>query len=91
MEVTNAHGVMRDEALHRARAILDGEFGAIGLVCGGSRGVILGMEEACDGSALGAGNPEVARSSVEDDLERLGGRSNGNGSDVGRVLFLRPR
>jgi len=56
-EVTYGELVLRDIALHRTRAILDGELGTIGLVCRGTAGLVLGMQETCDGVALRARDP----------------------------------
>lgn len=60
-KIADAEDVLGNVALHGASAVLYGEVGAIGLVGGGSTGLILGMKEARDRCALGAGNPEVAR------------------------------
>lgn len=68
-KVTDSQDVPRHEALHRARAILDGELGTVRLVRRRSGRVILGVEEACNGRALGARHPEVARPGVQNDLE----------------------
>jgi hypothetical protein len=60
-EITDAEDVLGNVALHGASAILYGEVGAIGLVGGGSTGLMLGLNEARNICALGAGDPEVAR------------------------------
>lgn len=59
-QVTNGQGVLRDKAFHRTRAILNGEFGSVRLVCRGLARIILGMQETSNGSALGAWDPQVA-------------------------------
>ena len=45
-EVTNGQGILRDIALERARAILNGKGSSIGLVCRGSFCVVLCVQEA---------------------------------------------
>ena len=47
------------------------------------------MEEAGDGVALGGRNPQIGTTGVEDDLEGLRGRTNG---DLGEVYgYIRRR
>lgn len=60
--VSNAEFVVGNETLHRSGTVMDGELCAVRLVGRGSARIILGVKEASNGSALCAGNPEVARS-----------------------------
>ena len=87
-EVTDGELVAGDEALHRARAILDRECGAVGLVRRRRTGVILGVEEARDRRALDAGNPEVRGAGVEVDGELLGGGTDGDRADPVTIVRL---
>lgn len=64
-EITNGHGVLGDEALHRARAITDLEGRAVGLVRAGGAAVVLGVEEASNGCAALAGDPKIRRTVVQ--------------------------
>ena len=61
-EVTHAEIIVRDVALHGTGTIVDLKVSSVGLVGGRGTGIVFGVEEARDGRALGAGNPEVTRS-----------------------------
>ena len=56
-EITHGENIVRDEALHGTRTVVDFNTGSVGLV--GRRGtrIIFRVKEACNGRALGAGNP----------------------------------
>ncbi|KAI3486309.1 hypothetical protein L1887_50203 [Cichorium endivia] len=82
-EVADLEHVVRDNALHGARAVLDLELGAVLLVARRGGAVVLLVEEAGDGGALGGGHPEVRGARVEDHLELLGGGAERN---VAKVL-----
>lgn len=83
LQVADGQDVVGHDTLHGARTILDLEFGAVLLVRRRGRVVVLGVQEASDRRALGRGDPEVRRTSVENDLEGLGRSAKG---DVGKVL-----
>jgi hypothetical protein len=68
-ETADGHCVVGNVALERARAVTDGEVRAVRLVRRRSRGIVLGVEEACDRRALGRRYPEVRGASVQDHLE----------------------
>ncbi len=73
LEVPERDGVVGQEALHSAAAVLDREAPPVGLVGGGLRGVVLAVQQARDlgpGALLG-GDPQVGRARVEDDREHL--------------------
>jgi hypothetical protein len=82
LQVTDLQSVLRDEAAQATRSVTDGELGAVLLVGARGRRVILAVKEAGNRVALRRGNPEVGATSVEDDLEALGGSTNG---DLGEV------
>lgn len=72
-QVADLEGVFRDKTTQATRAVSDGELGAI-LLIGGRRGrVVLVVQVAGDGTALGRWNPQVGASSVKHNLELLGG------------------
>lgn len=60
-QVTDGHDVLRDKALHRTRAILNGELGAICLMGRRCLRVVLCVQEARNGRAFDTRNPQIAR------------------------------
>ena len=82
LEITNGYGILGDEPAQAARAVLDRKGGAVLGEGGRRRGLVLGVQETSDGVALGRRNPEVGAAGIEDDLERLRGRSDG---DLGEI------
>jgi hypothetical protein len=86
-DVANLEDVVGDEALNSARSVLDGELRAVGLVGGGLGRVELGVGAAGSRGALGGGDPQVGGSSVEDNLEGLGGVAEGDGAVVLGILW----
>jgi hypothetical protein len=78
------HGL---EARHRAGAVHDIEGSAVGHVGGGGTGVVLSVAAATV-VALGGGDPQIGRTSVEDHVELLLGGAEGNLAVVLRVLIV---
>jgi len=83
LEVANLNSVLADVALEAARAIPDGEIGAVLLVGRRLAVVVLGVQVAGNRAAVTAGNPQVGAARVQDDLELLRRSADG---DLGEVL-----
>jgi hypothetical protein len=83
LEVANLNSVLADVALKAARAIPDGEVGAVLLVGRRLAVVVLGVQVAGDRAAVTAGHPQVGATGVQDDLELLRRSADG---DLGEVL-----
>lgn len=82
LEVANGDGVLGDETAQATRAIADGELGTV-LRIGARRGrVVLAVKVAGDGAAGLRRNPEVGAAGVENDLELLRWRADGDGREV---------
>lgn len=84
LQVSNLHVILGNKSAETARAVSDGEFGSIALVCGRRRRIVLAVEVAGDGVALRRRNPEIRATGVEDDLECLRWRTDG---DLGEVCI----
>lgn len=84
--VTNGHSVLRDEAAETTRAILNLKARAVLLVCRRLGRLVLVVEVAGDGAALGGGNPEVGAAGIQNYLEGLGWRSEGDLGEVYQTL-----
>jgi hypothetical protein len=82
LEVTNGESVLGDETLHATGAVADLEVGAVLLVRGRSGRIILLVQVASNAAARLAGNPKVGATSVENDLEVLGGITDGDFREV---------
>lgn len=53
LEVTDGDSILRNESAQATRAVLNSERGAVLTEGRGGRGLVLGVEEASDGVALG--------------------------------------
>lgn len=73
LQVANLQGVLRNESAKAARAVLDGEFTAVLVIRTRGRRVILVVEVAGNRAAFARRNPKVRATSVQDNLELLGG------------------
>jgi hypothetical protein len=82
LEVADLEDIVGHEAAQLAGSVADLERGAVLLVRRRRGRVILGVQVAGDRVALGRRDPEVGAARVEDDLERLGWRAEG---DLGEV------
>lgn len=82
LEVSNTKDVLGDEASHLTRAISDTKFRPVLLVSRRGRRIVLLVEVARNGSAFGARDPKVRASGIENDLEFLRWRSQGNGAEI---------
>lgn len=72
LKVANGDVILGDETSQAARAVVDLELGAVGLVGRRRRRVVLGVQVACNAAALLGRNPQVGATSVQDNLEGLG-------------------
>ena len=81
-DVTDGECVLRDEALHRATAVVNFEGGAVLLVGARRRGIVLAVQEASDRTALRGRNPQVGATCVKNDLELLGRSTDFNLGEV---------
>ena len=88
--VTNGHSVLRDEAAEATRAILNLKARSVLLVRRRLGRLVLVVEVAGDGAALGRGNPKVGAAGIQNYLEGLGWRSEGNFGEVYHTLDLCP-
>jgi hypothetical protein len=88
LETCNGNNILGEETAHGTRTVLDAESSSIGNVGRTLGRVVFVVEVAGDDNerALGRRNPQVAGSSVEDNLESLSGGSNGDGSIVLSII-----
>lgn len=69
LDVADGNVVLGHEAGQAARAVVDLELGAVGLVGGGRRRVVLGVQVAGDAATLLRRNPQVGAAGIQDNLE----------------------
>lgn len=87
LQVTDRNDILRYEATQASRSVTDAELGAVLLVSRRGRRVVLGVEVASNGAALGRGDPEVGATGIKDDLEGLRRGTDLNLGEVYRCLL----
>jgi hypothetical protein len=78
LKVADLEDVVGNVTAQLARAVLDLELGAVLLVRRRRRRIVLGVQVAGDRAALGSWDPKVGATGVENDLERLRWRTEGD-------------
>jgi len=79
-KISKTDDIIADVTADVAAAVHDLKLGAIGLVSAALRGIVTAVELAGELSALAGRNPEVARASIEDNLELLRRSTDGDGA-----------
>jgi len=82
LQIADANDVVGDEATQAARAVADAELGTVLLVGGRLGRIVLVVEVAGDGAALRRRHPQVGAAGIQDDLEVLGRRADGDLREV---------
>lgn len=80
VEATKVDGFLTESTFDVTLTVGDGDLGSVLFISGGFAGVVFGMIQAGDGKAALSGDPQVGRTSVEDDNEFLSRGTDSDGS-----------